>query len=102
MTIDDLIEELGNLSAAGHGDATVRLAEQPNYPSEYSINGMKLHKTNQSEIDELESLISNNNYPEDKFSALEQLEQLKQNNETVLYIREGSYLDYLSGDIWDD
>lgn len=102
MKLDDLIEQLSNLSAAGHGDATVRLAIQPHYPFEHSIDGLKLHLTHQEEIDELESMIFNNNYPEDQDDMRERLEELNEQNQTIIFIREGSQLGYAARDIWND
>ena len=104
MTVDELIEQLRNLSAAGHGHATVRLAHQPHYPFEYSTDGLKLHQTNQEEIDEIESFLftSGKKYPEDADEARQRLEELQEQNETILYIREGAQLGYISRNIWDD
>lgn len=102
MTVDELVEDLRNLSAAGHGEAQVRLATQPSWPLEWTIDGMKLHKTKGDEIEEVENLIFNNEYPEDQDEMREQLELLKEQNETVLYLREGSQIGYASRSIWDD
>jgi len=102
MTVDQLIEQLSNLSAAGHGTATVRLASQPHYPFEWSIDGLKLHGTRQDDIDEAKSFLFNNNYPEDNDQVREALEDAEENNEMVVYIREGSQIGSISRDIWDD
>lgn len=102
MRLKDFIQALREIESCGHENVDVRLAIQPHYPFEHSIDGFCLHQTHKTEIDEIESFIFNNNYPEDNDDARERLEELQSQNEVVLYIREGGQIGSISRDIWDD
>ena len=73
MTVEELIRALEQYKGTG---LEVRLANQPNYPLEYSIG----------------RIITN------KEAGLE----LEQNEKTILYITEGNQLGYSNKELWGD
>jgi hypothetical protein len=103
MTLDQLIEDLSNLSAAGHGEAQIRLAHQPSYPHEYNFGGMKLVNPNEREMSEItEFLNGGEGNAEERYEAQTKLEELTELNEHIIYFLEGSYIGYASKDLWDE
>jgi hypothetical protein len=76
MNINHLIRELQDIRDQ-HGNIEVRLANQPNWPIEYSIAGIVVN-------DPSEQIDSDDNECEDEC-------------ETVAFIGEGSQIGYLSG-----
>lgn len=96
MTLSELIEKLNEIQEE-HGDAEVRLAQQPSWPFEYSISDVIVESTNDFEVlskDELEELDAD---------ELKEYEQAKKKAEeeasSVVYIGEGSQLGYLPGSV---
>jgi hypothetical protein len=81
MTVGELIERLQDFPE----DATVRLASQPNWPFEYSIQGVT-------------TLAEATQYDEDREYDADD-EEGDENG--VVYIVEGSQLGYTSKSLWN-
>jgi len=96
MTAQDLIELLSGVDP----DTEVRIAEQPSWPFEYSINDVvevKMgadHEENGNLECALEILDSDHSTPEERSEANRVLDAA---SATVLYIVEGTQLAYLPG-----
>lgn len=73
MTINEMIETLKDLAEEFGEDAEVRLAQQPNWPFEYSIGGIVGVDLSEDEEEEDDQ------------------------KEKIVYIGEGRQLGYLSG-----
>lgn len=78
MTIQDLISELQDMAEQYGEETEVRLAQQPQWPFEYSISNIVAVNINEPDEDEEEA-----EYDDD--------------TEMIVYISEGSQLGYLPG-----
>ena len=76
MTVRELIDILEGFD----GDMEVRIAEQPNWPFEYSIAGIAEFNPNEDDWDD---------------------EDEEENNKSFVYIVEGRQLGYISNTLWD-
>lgn len=102
MTVDDLKELFEDFSSSGYGECEVRLAHQPHYPFEYHIDGVKLWETNAIEANKAKKQLATENDKEAREALWGHIDTLENENETIVYIREGSQMGYCSRDIWDD
>ena len=82
-------------------DPEVRLAEQPNYPMQHRVSHTKLFRTNAEEIGEVEAALQLELTESERDEAQDELNRLNDENKPIIYIVEGSHLDYASKDLWD-
>lgn len=85
MTVDDLREILEDLD----GNMEVRIAMQPNWPFEYSIDDAKLKSEVRDEDDD----------EDDEDNKEQDFED--ESDREVLYLTEGRQLGYTSKRLWD-
>lgn len=100
MTLSDLIQQLTEASEELGPDAEVRLAHQPSYPFEYTIEGISTLHPHAGEIEEIEVLMTTtprDDWPE---NAEQQLEALR-SSPRVVWICEGDQIGYTTRDHWD-
>jgi len=100
VTIDELIEDLRNLSAAGHGECEVKLAMQPSWPFEYTFD-LNLFDVHSDEREELNTQLAEDDEltDEDRAAINHRLNEIEETGMT-LYLREVSQIGYASKDIW--
>lgn len=105
MTIDELLQDLQHLSAAGHGKAEIRIAHQPGYPHQCKVHSIKLVDLKAEPIEEIVEFLNHAIPGEDDEAVIEakkQLEKLRIEDSHVLYVTEGTYVGYASKDLWDE
>jgi len=95
MLISELIRILEGV-IDDEGDMEVRYAAQPSWPFEYSISqDYAVCGSNDTEIEEITNVLLPDLPPEEKDSVREHLNKLEEENERVMYLAEGSQLNYL-------
>ncbi len=103
MTVEELRDELSCLP----GDAEVRLAMQPNYPMEYTIEAVIEVRTGSGEVRDAEDTLWDLRHEEgadpqeiaDAQDEVARLETIRDNTPAAVWIAEGSQTGYLSGDV---
>jgi hypothetical protein len=105
MTLSDLkawIKELEQQGATG--DTEVRIAEQPNYPFEYSISGVRFKGTNDDDLKEAREVYSHDNSltEDERRECLAEIVRMDVENVKIIYLLEGSQLGYVNRSLWDE
>lgn len=95
--------EVNELAPREYGDPAVldrevRLAQQPNWPFEFSVGEVAEVETHGDDIAEISDAMDDMDMESSEYAeALKELERLKGENKHLVYIGEGSHLGYLSG-----
>lgn len=103
MTVSELLTLLAELVESGEveEDSEVRIAHQPHWPLEYSVQKLSVQRSGQEDIDEIKELMATTPREDWPHDAHEQLQQLRE-QQAVVWIVEGSQLGYASRSHWDD
>lgn len=119
MKLSELLQKLVEIAEAANPDhddiigseldvdPEIRIAIQPRWPIEYHVSHLKLFHTNAEDIEELENVLSMTRTEgsiaeeTERAEAQIELDTLRAQDKTIIYIVEGAHIGYAKPHLWD-
>lgn len=119
MKLSELLQQLVEIAQAANPDhddiigseldvdPEIRIAMQPRWPMEHHVAHIKLFHTNAEDIAELEDILSMTGTERsitdetERAEAQIELDTLRAQDKTIVYIVEGTHIGYAKPALWD-
>lgn len=113
MKLSELLQQLVEIAQAANPDhddiigselevdPEIRIAMQPTWPMESHVLQLRIVNSNGEYITDIEGILKTELTESERGEATEELNRLREENEILIYIVEGTHIGYAKPHLWD-